>query len=353
VSVKLHATTGIDYLDTLLANLVTHFEQSFPARIRSYYLGGSSSDGTAAGYDQSPNSSDVDLFVIFYGTITEDESATFRRFVAECQRTGSIQIDAHAYSEDDLLRGPGSQTSFLNVLIREASILLYGDDLRADLPHVQFSHYILDVIASGVFHMGIPRQRERLVYPLVTPLVFPLTCPDPTGEFYGYDVVPARPDAPRGTRVLVAITTWIATLILALETRRFAAQKSQCIRQCKEHLPHDKRTQLAMIIYEMCKGTWGYGLPEHATDRERLHELCRDTLALENEYLRLVHNYLLVQLQQGDEHGRQQALHILHSVIYQDNEIMAALETLTHNTDEAMQISTAKALEILKQNIRT
>src|SRR5579875_3541534 len=58
VSVKLHATTGIDYLDTLLANLVTRFEQSFPARIRSYYLGGSSSDGTAAGYDQSPNSSD-------------------------------------------------------------------------------------------------------------------------------------------------------------------------------------------------------------------------------------------------------------------------------------------------------
>lgn len=327
---RLHTTTSTEALDTLLEHLITHFEQSFPARIRSYYLGGSSSDGTSAGYDQSPNSSDVDLFVIFRGTITEDESATFRRFVAECQRTGPIQIDAQAYSEDDLLRRPGPKIGFLNVLIREASLLLYGDDIRADLPPVQFSHYVLDVIASGVFHMGIPRQRERLAYPLVTPLVFPLAYPDPTGEFYGYDVVPTRPDAPRGTRVLVAFTTWIATFILALEAGRFAAQKSQCIRLCKELLPHDERAQLAITIYELCKSNWRYALPEHAADCERLHELCQNVLSLENEYLRLVHDYLLAQLQQGDVHGKRMAKRILQSVVYQDEEMSALLMNDIH-----------------------
>ena len=325
MSMKLHTTTGTEALDTLLEHLITRFEQSFPARIRSYYLGGSSSDGTAAGYDQSPNSSDVDLFVIFCGTITEDESVTFRRFVAECQLTGPIQVDAHAYSEDDLLHRPGPQISFLNVLIQKASLLLYGDDIRAALPPVQFSHYVLDVIASGVFLIGIPRQRERLAYPLVTPLVFPLAYPDPTGEFYGYDVVPARPDAPRGTRVLVAFTTWIATFILALETGRFAAQKSQCIRLCKELLPHDKRAQLAITVYELCKSNWRYTLPEHAADRERLHELCQNTLSLENEYLRLVHDYLLAQLQQGDAYGKRMVRRILQSVVYQDEEMSALL----------------------------
>lgn len=321
---KLHAITGIEYLDTLLVHLITLCEQSFPTRIRSYYLGGSNSDGTAVGHDQSPNSSDVDLFVIFCGTITEDESATFQRLVAQCQLTSPVQIDAHAYSEDDLLRKPRPQTSFLNALIQGASMLLYGDDMCADLPPIQFSHYVLDVIESGVFHLSIPRQRESLAYPLVTPLVFPLTYPDPTGEFYGYDAVPARPEAPRGTRVLVALTAWIATLILALETGRSAGQKRQCIRLCKEHLSHDKRVQLAITIYDLCKGVWAYALPEHAEDHEHLRGLCRETLALENEYLRLTHDYILAQLRHGDMQGKQMASRILQSVFYQDNEMRAA-----------------------------
>lgn len=324
---KLHATTGIAYLDTLLERLIILCEQSFPTRIRGYYLGGSNSDGTAVGHDRSSNSSDVDVFVIFYGTVTEEESATFQRIVAESQLTSPVQIDAHAYSEDDLLRRPRPQTSFLSALIQGASMLLYGDDMRADLPPVQFSHYVLDVIESGVFHLGIPRQRESLAYPLVTPLVFPLSYPDPTGEFYGYDAVPARPKAPRGTRVLVALTAWIATLILALETGHPAGQKSQCIRLCKEHLSHDKRAQLAVTIYDLCKGTRGYVLPEHAADREHLRGLCQDTLALENEYLRLTHDYLLAQLRHGDMQGKQMANRILQSVFYQDKEMSTAVNS--------------------------
>jgi hypothetical protein len=153
---KLHAITRIEPLDDLLSHLITLFESSFPARIRSYYLGGSYSDGTAVGHDSSPNSSDVDLFVIFRGTVASDENATFERLVAECRRDLPIQIDAHAYSEDDLLGQPrkgATQTSFLNALIRVAGVLVYGEDLRTDLPPVPFSQYVLDVIESGVFHL--------------------------------------------------------------------------------------------------------------------------------------------------------------------------------------------------------
>jgi hypothetical protein len=127
--------------------------------------------------------------------------------------------------------------------------------------------------------------------------------------------------------VLVALTTWIATLILALETGRSAGQKSQCLRLCKEYLPNDQRTQLAVTINDRCKGVWGYALPDSAEDRERLRSLCRDTLALENEYLRLCHDLLLSHLRQGEEEERRQTTRILQSIVYQDHEVMAVLHS--------------------------
>ena len=316
---KLQATTGITHLDALLERLVTLCEQSFSPRIRSYYLGGSNSDGTAVSHDRSSIPSDVDLFVIFWGTMTEDESATFQRLIAEFQLTSPLQVDGHAFSEDDLLRTPRPQTSFLNILIQKASVLLYGNDMRADLPPVPFSQYVLDVIENGIFFLGMPRQRESIAYPLVTPLFFPLSYPDSTGEFYGYDAILARPGTPRSTRVLVGLTAWIATLILALETGRSAGQKSQSLRLCKAYLPHDKRVQLAVTINELCKDTWGYALPDRTEDRKQLRGLCRETLFLENEYLRLTHDYIFTQLQHGDIPGKQMASRILQSVIYQDD----------------------------------
>ncbi|GCE13973.1 hypothetical protein [Tengunoibacter tsumagoiensis] len=327
---KLHASTKSESLDTFLVHLITLFENAFPERICSYYLGGSTSDGTAVGHDRSSNSSDVDLFIIFRGTTTEAEEALFQYLIAECQASSPVQIDAHAYSEDVLLqklRPDAAQTSFLSALIQVAGVLVYGKDMRADLPPVQFSHYVLDVIESGVFHLSIPRQREGITYPLMTPLVFPLTYPDPAGEFYGYDTILARPGTPRGTRVLVALTTWIATFILSLETGRYVGQKSQSMRLCKEYLPHDKRVQLVVTIYDLCKDAWRYALPDSKEDRKQLRGLCRETLALENEYLRLTRDYIFSQLQHGEVSEKRQAIRILQSVAYQDDEMRAAVNS--------------------------
>jgi len=101
--------------------------------------------------------------------------------------------------------------------------------------------------------------------------------------------------------------------------RALSRAKSQSLRLCKAFLPHDKRVQLAVTINELCKDTWGYALPDRTEDREQLRGLCRETLFLENEYLRLTHDYIFTQLQHGDIPGKQMASHILQSVIYQDD----------------------------------
>ncbi len=326
----LHETGGAD-VDDLLRVLISILELSFPARIRCCYLGGSYGDGTAVASDHSANSSDVDLFVVFRSTIDGGEGETFQHIVGVCRLISPLSLDAHASCEDDLLgplRPEATQVSFLNALIRVAGVPIYGDDIRAALPDVPFPRYVLDVIESGVFPIGIPRQPDAVAYPLPRPLTYPLAYPNLDGEFYGYDAVPARPDTPRGTRVLVSIAAWIATMVLALETGRYAGHKSQSIRLCKEYLPHDKRTRFAAAIVDTCKGEWGYALPDSREDRERLRVLCRDTLALENEYLALCRDYLLGQLRHGGDGERRQATRILRSVIFTDDEVRAALKAL-------------------------
>jgi hypothetical protein len=347
--VRLLTRIGVADADDLLVTLIGALERAFPNRIRAYYLGGSYSDGSAVGQDRSTNSSDIDLFAIFRGAVSVDEAATFQRITDALRATSPIQIDAHAYAEDDLLqpsRPETTQASFLNALIRSAGLPLYGDDLRADLPEVPFARYVLDVIESGVFLLGVPRQRDSLAFPLDIPLVAPLAYPDPDGELYGYDVVPARPDTPRGTRVLVGIATWIATLILALETGRYACQKSQSIALCKQYLPGDERTCLAADIYDTCKREWGHLLPESAEDRARLRSWLQDILAVENDYLRLCHDFLVARLQQGDDAERRQAVCILQSVTFDDAEIFSALSSLEHSANELIRIEAAKAVQV-------
>ena len=91
-------------------------------------------------------------------------------------------------------------------------------------------------------------------------------------------------------------------------------------------------------------------LPGDAGDRKRLREWCRDTLALENEFLRLCRHYLLAQMQQGGIEEKRQATRILQSVVYRDTEMMAILKTLAHATDERICSGAAQALAIMESS---
>ena len=318
MAIKLMASTNIRSVDELLQDFIERCEATFPTRVRSYYLGGSYSDGTGIDNGASPNSSDADVFVLFRGIVTEDETAMFQQIVTESRLVSPISLDTHAYSEQDLLSTPepeATQLSFLDALIKHASVLIYGEDIRTSLPSVPFSHYVLDVIESGIYHIGIPRQRIELAYPLPTPLNVPLVYPDADGEFYGYDSVPSRPATPPATRVLVGIATWIATFILALETGHYAGQKSQSVALCKKYLPDDERIQLVTSIYDNCKLGWRYNIPDGKEDRELLRALCGNVLALENEYLQICHDFMLEQLRHDGDVERQVA-RILESIVY-------------------------------------
>lgn len=347
VAIQLLSTTGIARIDATLLAFIELLDVSLPGHIRACYLGGSYSDGSAVGQDRSPNSSDLDVYVIFRGTLSAEALATFQRVLGACRLLSPVLLDAQAYSEDDFVwpSRPGSkQSSFVNTLIRSAGDPLFGDDVRGELPVVQLARFMLDVLESGVYHLGIPRQRSELSYPLPSPLEPPLTYPDFAGEFYGYDVVPARPAAPRGTRVLVDIGMWIGTLLLAAETARYATTKSQCAQGCREHLPHDERAQLVVALYDTCKQKWAYTVPTQEHERDRLRRWCASLLELENAYLSLCRQHVLAQLQTGSPFEQEQAARILHSVIYRDAEVRAALAGLELSPSAPVRAAARQAL---------
>jgi hypothetical protein len=340
MDVALRTQTGIEQIDHILQGLVRLFELSFPTRVRGYYLSGSYSDGSAIGGGSLLHASDIDLFVVFKDSLATGESTTFHQVVNACRLISPVPLDVHAFSEDELRQ----QTNQLSVLIKLASVPIYGDDIRDALPLIPFSYYVLNLIDYGVFNMGLPRQGdEPLSYPLAVPLVPPVRYPNPDGEFYGYDATLGMTGRP-GTRLLVIITGWIATTLLALEAAQYAGSKTQTFRLVKQHLPQDTRAQLATTIYETCKGRWGYQLPNTAEEQAQLRAWCRDTLALENEYLLLCRRYLLTQLQHGGNTEKRLAARTLQLVIYPDNEVASALEALTRAADEEVRATAAKVL---------
>jgi hypothetical protein len=79
--------------------------------------------------------------------------------------------------------------------------------------------------------------------------------------------------------------------------------------------------------------------------RDRTH---RRPLARSDRPLRGV--VLLAQLQQGGAEEKRQATHILQSVVYRDNEMVAALKVLAHASDEGVRSGAAKALAIMEHS---
>jgi cell wall assembly regulator SMI1 len=235
----------------------------------------------------------------------------------------------------------------------------YSPEFRRGRPPAR---YVLDEIRSGVFVMSYPRQRQYLSYPLTTPLIFPLTYPDSQGEFYGYDRIPASADTPSSTLALVDTMLSILRLVLTLEIGLYLAdekkarsigEQDQYIHLCKEYLLDDRRIQLATTIYIACRGAWEQALPTRAQDREQLRGFCRDTLALENEYLSLCRNYILTQLQRGEREEKAHAAHILKSIVYRDDELVATLQALIEEDDEEVRFCASQALEAVEQSKRT
>jgi hypothetical protein len=280
--IQLFHSTGQQKIDNIICGLIGLFETVFPGRIRSYYLVGSYADSSATPL------SDIDIRVIFKDTFRaaeEEQMLHLRHYCRLISTTTSIDCpplsEARLYHDEDWLHEP--------LGIKAAGILLYGQDIRASLPTPNLDAYMRNITF-------VPVNRMARIRGQTPPLIFPLTYPTPTGEFYGYDNLagPLGAKVP-STHWLVHMIGFAATSLITLRAREIVTKKSDWLSMYQETI-NDQWTSLLEAIYLKGKQTWSYRLPNGEAERRELRELCRQTLAFENHYLTCYRDYLLAEL---------------------------------------------------------
>ena len=308
--VALQFTTDVAPVDRLLRGLVRLIERTFPARVRGFYLEGSYADGSAVA------TSDVDLRVVFKDTITADEQQRGAALVAGLKDGSWPAVDLKLEAEEALLRVGA-------VRFQHGTQLVYGTDIRAQVPLKPIASYIRDTVHFP--YVLFSRLRDN---PPVLP--YPLDYPDPDGAVYGYDRrAVVAPDGTRraSTKDLVLSVVCTATALVALDAGQYVVTKRDCLPQYRRWIG-DAWTGLVAAVDEQCRRRWAYLVPVSAAERRQLRALCTQTLAFETHFLGRYRTYLLADLRHPDAAIRQRAGQRLARIGYRDAAVSEALASL-------------------------
>jgi len=318
--------TENEQTDNALRATVGIFETAFPEQIRGYYVEGSYADQSEV------TTSDIDLVIVFKGDMTE-VSAQAEALASYCCALSFVELDIGVIDEKKLAAGAVPY-------FKMGSVLIYGEDIRADLPLIPLIQWARDRMHSSFWRTVNLFNRSDVVR-------YPLDYPDPSGEFYGYDRRKLRlrsGEEVNCTRDLIRLTGWSATAILAYRAGRYVARKSECHRAYQECF-HDEWGQLLQDIYMYCRGKWQYLIPTDPVERRQLREICERTLAFENHFLLVYKEFLLSELHAEDVEGKIYALWVLSKIVYQNKEVEEAVAMLANNAQIEVQNAAKKALQ--------
>lgn len=273
----LYHSTGHQHVDDMLRGVIGIVETLLPGRVRAYYLHGSFADGTGI------ETSDIDLFLVARGKFSAAEREGIQRVMRFCALFSPLMAEMIALDEALLLQEG-------HFRVHSASCLLWGDDLRADMPEQTLAQYLrLYAHFPFVYITQMLRSCETLVAPL--------TYPQPGGEFYGYDqqLLPPGNEPRHNIKKLVTGVCWAATTLIAWQAEKTVTGKCASVQMYREYV-HDEWTTFIEDIYTWGNQRWHYLVPQAAEERKYLRELCRQTLTFEQHYLHHYQTYLLAEL---------------------------------------------------------
>jgi hypothetical protein len=94
---------------------------------------------------------------------------------------------------------------------------------------------------------------------------------------------------------------------------------------------------------------WGYLIPGEPAERERLRDLCGQTLGFERYFAAIYRDYLLTELNSDDPEARRCAAEVMSRAPLRDDRVIAALTALARNGDEVSEPLARAALAQLRQ----
>jgi predicted nucleotidyltransferase len=325
--------TGDERVDYLLKTIIATLEETFPRRIRCYYIEGSYAN------ESQVATSDLDLVIIFKDSfLHEQERARAEELIRCYALLSGMAIDVQLVEEEHLRQvgvWPG---------LKMASVIVYGEDIRE-----QLSLVTLPVWTRVCMHTTYERIGRLFHLPCVG--AGPLVHPDPDGEFYGYDQHKIR--LVDGSQVncmrdLVHLAGWSATAMLALKAGLYVACRSDCQRLYTDNIA-DQWTAFLYDTYTLCRGRWYCLIPDDPGERRLLRLICSRMPGFANHFLQLYKDFLLRELQADEKQGKLQAFCVLSKLPYKDAEIASAVCVLEHDLDDATRAGAAETMLAYKR----
>jgi hypothetical protein len=310
-TISLINSTGNDKADKVLQGIIGVFEAAFPERIRGYYVEGSYAEGKGIA------TSDIDLEIVFIDAVVGDIDHEKAVQIGEsCALFSAIELDITVTDEQQLSRGIAP--------IFKESLPVYGEDVRDKFPQMPLEEWIHTRMHAAYWLTINVYHRSQVV-------TYPLTYPDASGEFYGYDNrTMTLPDGRKVkcTRNLIRTIGWIASALLAYNAGKMLAKKSECFKAYRECLDAEG-AQLLQDIYELCRERWQYFIPESVEERKILRDICVRTLYFENRFLATYKQFLLVELHSDHRQHVEDALRFQRDNPFHDTEVEQVICELT------------------------
>ena len=281
-SPDLYFSTSNQQVDAILRGTIGILETCLPDRISAYYLHGSFANNTGI------STSDIDLFLVSKGSFTPEEHEKIQRIMYFSGLFSPFIVEMRALDETTLLQHG-------HFRIKHASHLLWGKELSQDLPEQTLDAY-LDMYAHFPFIYIAPMLRN------VETLTLPLSYPQASGDFFGYDqlLLPPGNEKKQNIKKMVTCVCWIASVLIAWQAGKTVAGKRESVQMYRENI-HDEWTTFVEEVYELGNRQWQYLIPHQPEERRQLRDLCARTLAFENHYLHQYKEYLLAEAQKGGE----------------------------------------------------
>ncbi len=128
-----HSLANSPQVDQVLRETIALIEAGWPGLVRGYYVVGSYAVGEAR------PSSDLDLIVLAKGEIEPADRAQFVPLREACKCASALPLDITLESEAKFFRIGG-------VWFQTASLLVYGEDVRAQIPRKPVERHIRDLM---------------------------------------------------------------------------------------------------------------------------------------------------------------------------------------------------------------
>ncbi|HEX8996825.1 MAG TPA: nucleotidyltransferase domain-containing protein [Ktedonobacterales bacterium] len=308
-------TTGDARVDLALADVRSTFDVAFSARILGWYALGSYADDSAIA------ASDLDLTVVFAGAMSDEERQRAERLRASLVQRCPVELDIELEDEQTLARGASPN-------FKLGSALVWGEDIRERLPLVSLAAWTRDRMHSSWW-------RIARLFARPTVITLPVEYPEPADPFRGYTRRTLRladgEDVPC-TRDLIRLIGWAATGLLALQCGVYVARKSDVHRLYRERIGGEW-ARLIEDVYTLCRMRWGYLIPNDAAERERLRDLCDQTLGFERHFSACYRKYLLAELCSDDPEATRFAAEVMSRAPMRDDATLAALASVAQRRD--------------------